>query len=182
MYVSKIRGRTAERLAKDPDADPQATVRRALLALESDLPPDPRLCLQAAQHAMTLLDLDLADRFAAAAASAGAPDALGVRAMNWFFLGRGLDTENVLRAIDHDGPEGAHQWVTLRAANMIWMLGRCNDAAALLDELARGPESPADVAARTAVEACVDAASARCDDAAKRRQRHWTRVCCRISP
>ena len=168
MYVSKIRGRLAERLAKDPDADPQATVRRALLALESDLPPDPRLCLQAAQHAMTLLDLDLADRFAAAAASAGAPDALGVRAMNWFFLGRGLDTENVLRAIDHDGPEGAHQWVTLRAANMIWMLGRCNDAAALLDELARGQESPADVAARTAVEACVDAASARCDDAAKK--------------
>ena len=53
----------------------QATVRRALLALESDLPPDPQLYLQSAQYAMTLMDLDLADRFATAAAAAGAPEA-----------------------------------------------------------------------------------------------------------
>lgn len=79
MYLSKIRGQLALRLAKDADADSQATVRRALLALESDLPTDPQLCLQAAQYAMTLLDLDLADRFATAAAEAGAPDALAVR-------------------------------------------------------------------------------------------------------
>ncbi len=62
-----------------------------------------------------------------------------------------------MQAIGEDGAEGAHQWATLRAANLIWMLGRCNDAADLLEELARGPESPADAAARTAVEACVDA-------------------------
>ena len=30
MYLSKIRGRLAQRLAKDPDADSQATVRRAI--------------------------------------------------------------------------------------------------------------------------------------------------------
>lgn len=168
MYLSKIRGRLALRLATDADADSQATVRRALLALESDLPTDPQLCLQAAQYAMTLLDLDLADRFATAAASAGAPDALAVRAMNLLLLGRGPQTEEVLSAIGEDGGEGAYQWATLRAANLIWMLGRCNDAAALLDELARGPESPADAAARTAVQACVDAVSARCDSAVEK--------------
>lgn len=168
MYLSKIRGRLAQRLAKDPDADSQATVRRALLALESDLPPDPQLCLQAAQFAMTLLDLDLADRFATAAATAGAPEALGVRAMNLLLLGRGPQTEDVLRAIGEDGADGANQWATLRAANLIWMLGRCNDAAALLDDLALGPESAADTAARMAVQACVDAASARCDFAAEK--------------
>lgn len=166
MYLSKIRGRLAQRLAKDPDADSQATVRRALLALESDLPSDPQLCLQAAQYAMTLLDLELADRFATSAASAGAPDALGVRATNLLLVGRGAEAEEVLAAIGED--EGAHQWATLRAANMIWMLGRCSDAATLLGELARGAESPADVAARTAIEACVDAASARCDSAAEK--------------
>ena len=64
MYLSKIRGQLAQRLAKDADADMQTTVRRALLALESDLPADPQLYLQAAQYAMTLLDLDLADRLA----------------------------------------------------------------------------------------------------------------------
>ncbi|MDG5485048.1 LuxR family transcriptional regulator [Mycolicibacterium gadium] len=168
MYLSKIRGRLAQRLAKDTDADSQATVRRALLALESDLPPDPQLCLQAAQYAMTLLDLDLADRFATSAASAGAPDALEVRAMNLLLLGRGPQAENVLREIGEGGAAGADQWATLRAANMIWMLGRCNEAAALLQDLARDSESPADAAARTAVEACVDAVSARCGAAAEK--------------
>ena len=117
---------------------------------------------------MTMLDLDLADRFATAAASAGAPDALAVRAVNLLLLGRGTQAEDVLRAIGEDGADGANQWASLRAANMIWMLGRCNDAFALLEELARGPETQADIAARTAVEACVDAASARCDSAAEK--------------
>jgi DNA-binding CsgD family transcriptional regulator/tetratricopeptide (TPR) repeat protein len=168
IYLSKIRGQLALRLAKDADADSQATVRRAMLALQSDLPPDPQLCLQAAQFAMTLLDLELADRFATAAASAGAPDALGVRAMNLLLLGRGPQTEEVLCAIGEGGAEGANQWATLRAANLIWMLGRCNDAAVLLEELTLGSESPADVAARVAVQACVDAASARCDAATEK--------------
>lgn len=161
MYLSKIRGRLAQRLAKDADADMQATVRRALLALESDLPPDPQLYLRSAQYAMTLLDLDLADRFATAAA--GAPEAPAIRAMNLLLLGRGDQAEDVLRAIGEDGAEGAHQWSTLRAANLIWMLGRCNEASVILDELAGGPESPSEQAARAAVEACVDAVSARCD-------------------
>ncbi|WP_083407804.1 LuxR C-terminal-related transcriptional regulator [Mycolicibacterium rutilum] len=166
MYLSKIRGRLAERLAKDPDADMQATVRRGLLALESDLPPDGQLFLQSAQHAMTLLDLDLADRFATAAAEAGVPEAAEVRALNLLLLGRGEQTEEVLREISSSGGEGARQWSTLRATNLIWMLGRLTDAAAVLDDLAGGPEAPADRFARLAVEACVDAASARCATAA----------------
>ncbi|ETB13714.1 LuxR family transcriptional regulator, partial [Mycobacterium avium subsp. avium 10-9275] len=64
MYLSTIRGRLATRLAQDQDADMQATVRRALLTLESDLDPQPELYLESARHAMTLLDLDLADRLA----------------------------------------------------------------------------------------------------------------------
>ena len=46
MYLSGIRGRLATRLAKDGDTDMQATVRRALLRLESDLDPDPELYLE----------------------------------------------------------------------------------------------------------------------------------------
>jgi DNA-binding CsgD family transcriptional regulator len=168
MYLSKIRGQLAQRLAKESDADTQATVRRALLALESDLPPDGALFLQAAQCAMTLLDLELADRFATAAADAGALDAPAVRAMNLLLLGRGVELEEVLRSMGGEGGEGANQWATVRAANLIWMLGRCGDASALLEELAREPESPPDEAARLAVEGCVDAVFARCDDAAEK--------------
>ncbi|MCV7280424.1 AAA family ATPase [Mycolicibacterium flavescens] len=166
MYLSKIRGRLAERLAKDPDPDMQATVRRGLLTLESDLPADPPLFLQSAQHAMTLLDLELADRFASAAADAGAPEAAEVRALNLLLLGRGAQTEEVLRDLQRDtaGDDGAAQWSTLRAANLIWMLGRVRDAAAILESL--DARTPADRFARLAVEACVDAISARCETAA----------------
>jgi DNA-binding CsgD family transcriptional regulator len=171
MYLSEIRGRLATRLATDDDADMQATVRRALLSLESDLDPDPELYLESARHAMTLLDLDLADRFATAAARAGAPGAAGVRAMNLVLLGRGEPAEAALRVMV-DGPDGdvpdGHHWATVRAYNLIWHLSKPQDAAVILEGLAAGPETPAQVAERLAVQACLDAVSARCEPAAEK--------------
>ncbi len=154
MYLSRIRGRLAQRLAKDGDADVYATVRRALLTLESDLPPDPQLFLDSARSAMTLLDLDLADRFARAAADAGATEATGLLAMNLALAGRGDEAEAVLSAMTDDGDH----WATVRAANLTWMLARPSDAAALLAELDESPE-------RLAIEACVEVVSARCRSA-----------------
>ncbi|WP_108637611.1 helix-turn-helix transcriptional regulator [Mycobacterium numidiamassiliense] len=170
LYLSEIRGRLATRLGNHGDADMQATVRRALLRLESDLDPDPGLYLESARHAMTLLDLDLADRFASAAARAGAPGAAGVRAMNLVLLGRGEQAEAALREMAGADLVDGHHWATVRAANLIWMLGRPQDAAVILDGLAdpaNAPESPAQLAERLAVRACLDAVSARCELAAE---------------
>lgn len=172
MYLSQIRGRLAARLARDGDADMRATVRRALLRLESDLDPEPELYLESARHAMTLLDLDLADRLATAATHAGAPGAAGVRAMNLVLLGRGEDAEAALREMaDTASPDG-HHWATVRAANLTWMLGNPQAAAAILEDLASPtsatPETPAQAAERLAVQACLDAVSARCRIAAER--------------
>jgi DNA-binding CsgD family transcriptional regulator len=168
IHLSGIRGKLATRLAENGDADMQATVRRALLSLESDLDPDPELYLESARHAMTLLDLELADRFAAAAAQAGAPEALGVRAMNLVLLGRSEEAETALRDMaGADAPDG-HHWATLRAANLVWMLGKPNDASVILDGLAATSETPAQVAERLAVQACIDAVSARCELAAEK--------------
>ncbi|WP_322857558.1 LuxR C-terminal-related transcriptional regulator [Mycobacterium shigaense] len=162
LYLSEIRGRLATRLGDDGDTDMQATVRRALLRLESDLDPDPGLYLEAARHAMTLLDLDLADRFATAAAQAGAPEAAGVRAMNLALLGRGEPAEAALRAMaDCDLPDG-HHWATVRAANLMWNLFDPKEAAGILNRLAAGLETPAQRAERLAVQACLDAVAARC--------------------
>jgi DNA-binding CsgD family transcriptional regulator len=166
MYLSSIRGRLASRLAKNADTDMQATVRRALLHLESDLDPEPELYLQSARHAMTLLDLDLADRFATAAARAGAPGAAGVRAMNLVLLGSGEQAEAALRELV-DGPDG-HHWATIRAINLMWILARPADASVILDGLAAGPETEAQAAERLAVQACLDAISARCQLAVER--------------
>ena len=158
MYLSKIRGKLAQRLAKNPDPDSYATVRRALLVLESDLPPDPQLFLTAARSAMTLLDLELADRFTSGAADAGASEAIGLRAMNLALLGRGAEAEQVLSAMTFDENADRDYWTTVRAANLTWMLGRPTDAAALLADLPPHPE-------RAAVDACVDVISARCRSA-----------------
>ncbi|MGA9679346.1 MAG: LuxR C-terminal-related transcriptional regulator [Mycobacterium sp.] len=169
IYLSAIRGRLATRLAQNGDTDIRATVRRALLSLESDLDPDPELYLESARHAMTLLDLDLADRFATAAAQAGAVGAAGVRAMNLVLLGRGEQAEAALRDMA-GGPEvpDGHHWATVRAANLIWNLANLHEAVAILAGLAAGPETPAQVAERLAVQACIEAASARCEPAAEK--------------
>ena len=171
MNLSAIRGRLATRLAKNGDVDMQATVRRALLSLESDLDPEPGLYLEAARHAMTLLDLDLADRFATAATQAGAPGAAGVRAMNLVLLGRGEQAETALRDMA-DGPADyvadGHHWATVRAANLVWMLGKPEEASVILDGLAAASETPAQLSERLAVQACLDAVSARCELAAEK--------------
>ena len=168
LYLSAIRGRLATRLAQNGDADMQATVRRALLSLESDLDPEPELYLESARHAMTLLDLDLADRFATAAAQAGAPGAAGVRAMNLVLLGRGEQAETALRGMADAGLPDGHHWATVRAANLVWWLGKPQDASVILDGLAAAPETPAQAAERLAVQACLDAVSARCGFAAEK--------------
>ena len=160
LYLSRIRGTLAQRLAKEDDDDMHATVRRALLTLESDLAPDRKLFLKAAQCGMTLLDLDLSDRFAAAAADAGAGEATGLRAMSLAGRGDGDRADAILRRIGMDGPDG-HHWATVRAANLIWNLGRPAEASAILDGLASAPESAAERAERVAVEACADAVAAR---------------------
>jgi DNA-binding CsgD family transcriptional regulator len=169
MYLSRIRGKLAQRLAKDADADMHATVRRALLALESDLPPDPHLFLEGARFAMALLDLDLSDRFATAAADAGAGEAVGLRAISLAGRGHGDQAEATLAGIGVDDPDG-HHWATVRAANLVWNLGRPREASAILDGLASTRESAAEWAERTAIESCVDAVMARCVTAAEKAQ------------
>lgn len=165
MYLSRIRGRLAQRLAEADETDMQATVRRALLTLDSDLDPDPQLYLDSARFAMTLLDLQLAERFAAAAAKSGVAEAASVQAMNMVLLGHGEQAEKLLREMSADGPD-RHEWATVRAANLVWMLGRPGEASVILDELAARDESAAELAQRSAVEACVDAVGARCAAAA----------------
>jgi DNA-binding CsgD family transcriptional regulator len=164
MYLSKVRGGLARRLADESDDDAQTTVRRALLTLESDLPPDPTLYLDAARHSMRLLDLDLAERFATAAAVTGLPQAVELQAINRVVAGRGEAAEEFLRQLAAH-PDADRRWATLRAANLIWMLGRPAEASTVLAELAERPETDAERASRLAVEACVDSVFARSADA-----------------
>ena len=112
------------------------------------------LFVDAARFAMTLLDLDMGGRHSPPPRCRRAwRGASGVQVMSLVLHGRGDDAEKLLKEITAMGNEDAHRWSTVRAANLIWILGRPADAAAILEGLGAGPESPNRAASRTAVEA-----------------------------
>lgn len=163
MYLSKLRGKLAQALGahQHTDADPQRAVLRAQLALDSDRPPDPALFLDAAQHAMRMLDIDLAERFADAAATRDAAAAARLQVYCMVLMARGDEAEELLRTVTPVDDADRRSLALLRAANMIWMQGRPADAVPILAELAAEDETESDRTARLAVEACVDAVYAR---------------------
>lgn len=71
--LRRLRGLVATQLGSiDGAEDVQSVVRRAALGLDSDIVPDPELLTAAAQGAVSLADMPLADRLADAAIRAGA--------------------------------------------------------------------------------------------------------------
>ncbi|MFD3508721.1 LuxR C-terminal-related transcriptional regulator [Nocardia sp. NPDC058666] len=117
-------------------ATPQAIVARADLTLESDLPPDPELFAAAAAAALEMLDPSLAVHFAEAAWQAGERvDYQILHAKLLMLVSRGRCAETAFaRLAGSELPEPDRVEVaSLRAANLVWMLGRPRDASAVLD-------------------------------------------------
>ncbi len=96
--LRRLRGLLAVELAgADDREDVRVLVRRGALSLESDLEPDAELLIRAAQGAIALADLALADRLAGAAVRAGGgPEAQFLRAHALSWLGRGQEAEELL--------------------------------------------------------------------------------------
>ena len=139
--LHRLRGLVAAELAAADDHDDiQVVVRRATLSLDSDLTPDADLLVRAAQGAVWLADLTLADRLAEAAVRAGGgpePNFVRAHALSW--LGRGEEADTVLAAIDNDAltDEGHARLAFLRASNMLWALGDPARAKEIIDEASR---------------------------------------------
>jgi DNA-binding CsgD family transcriptional regulator len=166
MFSSKLRGRLSASLGRHPegdDIDPQRTVVRAQLALDSDLPPDPALFLDAAKHALRMNEIDLARRFVDAAARHDPAAAARLRALCIFLTQGGDEADAFMRSVVPADEAERRSWQWLRAENTLWVLGKPKEASAILAELADGHESEADRAERLALEACVDAVQARCE-------------------
>lgn len=136
--LRRLRSRVAAELAVSEHAD-QLTVmvRRAALSLDSDVEPDAALLVRAAQGAVWLADLPLAERLASAAARVSAePEPQFVRAHALSWLGRGEEADQVLAEIDQttlDDTDRA-RFVFLRASNLLWALGDPKRAKALIDD------------------------------------------------
>lgn len=136
--LRRLRGLVAAELAESDDRDDiRVVVRRATLSLDSDVAPDAELLVRAAQGAVWLGDLALADRLAEAAIRAGAgPEPAFVRAHALSWSGRGEEADSVLTEIPTDqltDSENA-RFAFLRASNLLWTLGDPAQAKQVIDD------------------------------------------------
>jgi hypothetical protein len=136
LRARRLRGRIASALAGVGGRRADDTLRRAVLALDSDLEPDPQQLIAAARAAVHVLDFSLAERLARAAVAAGggfdARLAL-VYALGW--LSRGAEVEIELAALaDVVDADIERTLVTIpRVGNLFWTLRQPAEAEAVLD-------------------------------------------------
>lgn len=130
LEMRRLRRSIATELARRGDADPRALLRRAVLARESDLPPDAELLLGAASAAMQLLDHRLAETLAEnAVAAGGGPGAKLLHAMAITWQERGAEAETILAELAEEasGPLRT-QIAVIRARNFAVVLGQVASA------------------------------------------------------
>ena len=135
--LRRLRGLVAAELATSDGGDMRTLVRRATLSLDSDLKPDPDLLVRAAQGAVWLADLPLADRLADGAIRAGGGwEASIVRSHALVWLSRGEQSNALLANIPASELSAAdHARITfLRATTMLWTLADPSGAKKLIDD------------------------------------------------
>lgn len=138
IRLRRVRGLVASSLAADTDCDDiRVLVRRATLALDSDLQPDPELFLSAAKSAVQLLDTPLAGQLARAAVEAGGGVAARIQhgyCMVW--SARAAEAQQELAALAEQAQTDLEvaQVATLRGHNTYWTLRQPTAAEAILDQ------------------------------------------------
>ena len=125
LRARRLRGRVAQTLDVAPDPIP-----RAVLTLDSDLPPDTGLFLAGARAATAMHDLPLAERLARAAADTGDPGALLVHAAALSWLSRGEQAEAILAGLAEVAPDASTRAMVHlhRTGNSFFTLARPDDA------------------------------------------------------
>lgn len=153
LRARRLRGRVAQTLDAAPDPIP-----RAVLTLDSDLPPEPALFLRAAEAATQMYDLPLAERLARAAAAIGDPVARLVHASVLSWLSRGDEAEAILTDLAENAPDaGTRALVQLhRAGNLLWTLARPDDARQALAAAEATGAAPLHVAGMSLALAAAD--------------------------
>lgn len=142
LHARRLRGRLAGALAATGGRRAGDTLRRALLTVDSDLPPDPGLLTKAANRATELGDLALAECLARAAIAAGGgfePRLLLGNALHWSGPERAVEAETELAAVATLARTDAErvQAAVPRSANMAFGLNRPTEARAMLDAVAK---------------------------------------------
>ncbi|MGB8960528.1 MAG: AAA family ATPase, partial [Pseudonocardiaceae bacterium] len=139
LHARRLRGRIARALADTGDGRAGDALRRALLTLDSDLPPDLALLTDAARRATELGDLALAERVARAAVAAGGgfePRLLLGNALHW--SGRAVEADAELAPLAELARTDAERAEATipRVAALFFTLGRPTEAEVMLDAVA----------------------------------------------
>ncbi|MGE2718120.1 LuxR C-terminal-related transcriptional regulator [Mycolicibacterium celeriflavum] len=133
--LRRLRGQVAK--AMKDSGGPANAVRRGLLWLESDLPPEPDVLLSAANAASSLLDFETAERLFTAAAEAGAGANARVQlAYNLFMMQKGKFASEVIDSIEPgEASRSAYiNDVIMRAANLLWPMRSPEESWRVVDE------------------------------------------------
>ena len=160
FHARRLRGRIARAMADYGGRRAGDTLRRALLTLDSDLPPDPVLLTDAARRATELGDLGLAERIARAAVAAGGgfePRLLLGNALHWSGRAVEADTELApLAELARTDAERAEATIP-RVAALFVTLGRPGEAERLLNAVASVVSEDAAVLELAGIRTVLDA-------------------------
>lgn len=160
LRARRLRARIAQALSGRADETPDELLRRAVLALDSDLPPDADLLTAAARRAVQLADNWLAERLARAALDAGGGFAAGVLLGDALsFSGRGAEAEEEFLAMATRATTDPQRIVlgARRTGNMAFTLGRPLEAERIHAEAVASLKQPTEAATLIAVGSLVDA-------------------------
>ncbi|MCK0174495.1 LuxR family transcriptional regulator [Mycolicibacterium sp. F2034L] len=133
--LRRLRGQVAK--AMKDSGGPANAMRRGLLWLDSDLPPEPDVLLSAAGAASSLLDFETAERLFTAAADAGAGTNARIQlAYNLFMMQKGKFASEVIDSIEaREASRAAYiNDVIMRAANLLWPLRSPEESWRVIDE------------------------------------------------
>lgn len=126
LQLRRLRGRIATALTADQAATPAALLRRALLRLESDLPPDPELFFAATAAALGLHDANLALRFVGAGGISGNDfDCALLHYWALAYAGRAIEAFAPLQALDESTLtiDQKRRLSAMRVGHYCWNLG-----------------------------------------------------------
>ena len=140
MRARRLRGRVVQALGDAAVRDSHDLIRRALLLLDSDLPPDGTLFTRAAGAAMGLLNPVLAERLAGTARCAEPTyEATYLHTFALHLIGQAPEAERILAStsVKHFSADERAVPAMFRAANLFWVLGLTDRAIQVLDDAQR---------------------------------------------
>ncbi|MCV7180287.1 AAA family ATPase [Mycolicibacterium sphagni] len=143
----RLRTEIVTLLADQPCRDIADRLGRAVLALDSDAPETVDDMVAAAQQALRLGDLSVAERLASAALQrAERFDARLALSYALAWQGRGREADSVLAGVDAEALSEAElmAWALPRAANQFWMLSEPERATAFLQNTRKRISTTAD--------------------------------------